>query len=94
MYLTVVILLIETQRSMADVYEISLLDTSKLPQAGTEASEDLSATLGHLSRLPFAVGPMGHSTMGNGAEPSCSRALQRRGRQEHSLDVIPEVKDG
>ena len=62
MYPTVVILLIETQRSMTDICEISPSNASKY--AGPGASEARPATPGHLS---FAVGPI-YSTTDNKAE--------------------------
>jgi len=66
MYPTVVIILVETQRSMADVYEISPSNLSKL--AGTVAAyEARPATLGHESK---------HSVVDNGSESELSRALQ------------------
>ena len=63
MYPTVVIVLVETQRSilrsMPDIYEISLSNATKLA-----ASEARPATPGHLS---FAVGSV-HSTTDNETE--------------------------
>jgi len=69
MYPTVVIILVETQRSMADVYDISPSNASKL--GGPVASEARPATLGHFS---FAVGPI-HSMTDNEAE--CTRIAEQ-----------------
>jgi len=55
MYPTVVILLVETQRSMTDICEISPSNASKL----AASSEARPATSGHLS---FAVGPVDITT--------------------------------
>jgi len=88
MYPTVVIILVETQRSMADVCEISPSNAGRL--AAPVASEVRPASLGH---LPFAVGPV-HSTTDNEAESQRSRALESQGGQEHGLEeVILEVKE-
>ena len=86
MYPTVVILLVETQRSMMDVCDVSPSNAGKL--VGPAASEARPATLGHLS---FARGPV-YST-DNEAESQRSRALQSQGGQDHGLEVIPEVKE-
>ena len=67
MYPTVVIVLVETQRSMADVCEISLSATSSL--AGPVASEPRLATIGD---PPFAAAPL-LTTTDNEAESQCSR---------------------
>ena len=69
-YSIVVILLVETQRSMADVCDFSPSNASKL--AGTVASEARLATLGHLS---FAVGPI-HTMMDN--EAALTRIAESR----------------
>jgi len=88
MYPTVVILLVESQRLMADVCEISLSNTSKV--VGPVLSEARPATLGHLS---FAVGPV-HIKTDNEAKSQRSRALQSEGGQEYGLEeVILEVKE-
>jgi len=79
MYPTVVIILVETQRSMTEVCEISPSNTIARP-----------ATLGNLSFVVVSV----HSTTDKDAESRCSRALQNRGGQEHGLEeVILEVKE-
>ena len=85
MYPTLVILLVETQRSMPEICEISPSNTRKL--AGPVASEARPATLGH----PFiAVGPDDSSE----AESQRSCALESQGGQEHGLEeVIPAVKE-
>jgi len=89
MYPTVVIVLVETQRSMADICEISPSNASKVAAAPV-GSEARPATPGHLS---FAGEPV-HSTTDNEAESQRSRALQSQGGQEHGLEeVILEVKE-
>ena len=88
MYPTMVIILVETQRSMMDVCEISPSNTSKFP--GRVARP---AILGHLSPLPS--GQSIHSTMDVEAGPLRSRALQSQGGQEYGLlgELILEVKE-
>jgi len=84
MYPTAVILLVEKQRSMADIFEISQSGAGKL--VGPVVSEPCPTTLGHLS---FEVGPV-HSTTDDEAESQRSRTLQSQGGQEHGLEeVIP-----
>jgi len=87
MYPNLVMLLIETQRSMTDICEISPSNASRL--AGPAASEARPATLGHLS---FAVGQV-HSTTDYEADSQLSRTLQNQGGQEHGSEVILEVKE-
>ena len=88
MYPTVVMILVETQRSMPDVCEISPSNASRF--AGRAASDARPATFGHLS---FAVEPV-HSTMDNEVESQRSRALQSQGGQERGLEeLILEVKE-
>ena len=88
MYPTVVIVLVDTQRSMTDICESSSSNASRL--VGPVASELRPATLGPLS---FAVGPA-HSTTDNEAESQYLGALQIQGGQEHGLEVIlVEVKE-
>jgi len=91
MYPTVVIVLVETQRSMMDVCEINPSDAGKLvAPVGSDTSEARPATSGHLS---FAVGSV-HSTTDNETESQRSRALQSQGGQEHGLEeVILEVTE-
>ena len=80
MYPTVVILLVETQRSMMDVCEISPSDAPSKVTAPA-GPEDLF--------YDRANGPSRTSK-----ESLCSRALQSQCRQEHSLDeVVLEVKE-
>ena len=80
-----VIILVETQRSMTDICEINQSNASNL--AGPVSSEARPATLGHLS---FAAGPV----TDNEAESQRSRALQSQGGQEYSLEeVILEVQE-
>ena len=84
MYPTIVIVLVETQRSMTDIYEISTPNTSRL--AGPVASEARAATLRHPS---FGVLNI---TMDNEAESLPFRTLQSGGAQERGLGkVILEV---
>ena len=88
MYPTVVILLVETQRSMTDICEIGPSNPSKL--AGPVGSEARHATFGHLS---FAVRTVHLSMMDNEAESQHSRALQSQDGQEDDLEEdILEVK--
>jgi hypothetical protein len=84
----VVILLVETQRSMTNVCEISPSNASQL--AAPEASEVGPGPLGHLS---VAVEPI-YGTTDNQAESQRSCALQSQGGQEHGLEeIILEVKE-
>jgi len=86
MYPTTVIVLVETKRSMMDIYEMSLLNASR--PAGLVASEARTANLGSLS---IAVGPI-NSAQDNeaGSPPSC--AVQSQDVQERGLEkVILEV---
>ena len=87
MYPTVVIVLVENQRSMANICEIGLSNASKL--SVSVVSEACLATLG---RLPFGAGPV-HSSTSDEAESQHSRALQSQAGQEHGLEVILEVKE-
>jgi len=88
MYPTIVRLLVETQRSMVDICEISQANASRL--TGLVASEARAATLGHPS---FTVGPI-NSTMDNKPEFSPSRTLQSEDVQERGLEkVILELKE-
>ena len=82
MYPTVVIVLVETQRSMTDIYEISQSNASKLDTP--VASETLPATIGHFSFDVTSV----HSTTDNEAESQRSRALGGAGWQEHGLEGV------
>ena len=87
-YPTVVIVLVESQRSMADICEISPSIANRM--AGPAASETYLANLGHLS---LAVAPI-HGTTDNEAESQRPRALQARYGQEHGLtDSMLEVKE-
>ena len=87
-YPTIVIVLVETQRSMADVWEISPSNASKF--AGPVATEVRPATFGHLS---FAVGTA-HTSTDIEVELSRSRTLHSRSGQEHGLEeVVLEGKD-
>ena len=82
MYPTVVIILVETQRSATDICEISPSNASRL--AGPVTSAARPTTLGHLS---FAVRTV-HSSTDNEAEPQRSRALQSQGGQAYDLDGV------
>ena len=89
MYPTVVIVLVQTQRSMVDVCEISPSNACKF--VSPVASEACPATLG---RLSYEVGPV-HNTVMEVAESQRSRALQSHGGPGHGLDEdILEVKGG
>ena len=90
MYPTIVVVLVETQRSMVDICEIGPSSPSKFAAAAASDCEVHAATLGHLS---FAVGPI-DSAMDNEAEslPSCvlrGRDVQERGLENdiHVLEV-------
>ena len=84
MYPTVVIVLVETQRSMTDICEINVPNAGRL--ANPMASESRAATLGHLS---FAVM---NSTTDNDTKSLSSRASQSKDVQERDLEkVILEV---
>ena len=78
MYPTLVIVMVETQRSMADICEISPWNTGKIvcPAA--------SLAMGHLSRAVWSI----HSGMENTSEYLHSRGfeLQSRDGQEHGLE--------
>ena len=88
MYPTLVIVLVETQRSMTNICEIGPSNARK--SAGPVASRAHPATLGPLS---FAVGPV-HTTTDDEAESQRWHALQSQGGQEHdSGEVILEVKN-
>ena len=82
MYPTVVILLVQIQRSMTDVWGISLSNASRL--AAPAASEVRPATLGHLS---FAIGPV-HSTTDGEDESQHLDALQSQSGREHGLEEV------
>ena len=90
MYPTLVVVLIETQRSMTDICEISRLNGSK--PAGPVASEACpqAATLGHLS---FAVGLVHSVTTDKKAEFQCSRSLRSQAEPEYGIGVILDVKE-
>ena len=71
MYPTIVVVLVETQRSMVDICEIGPSNASKT--AGAAAS-DHEAHPTRLGRLSFAVGPI-NSAMDKEDESPPSRAL-------------------
>ena len=79
-----VMVLVQTQRSMTDVCEISPSNTSKL------MGPSRPATLGH---PPYVVGPVRDTMRDNEAESQHSRALQSHGGQEHGLyeDIMESV---
>ena len=76
MYPTVVIVLVETQRSMSDICEVNLLNASRL--AGPVASEARTEPLGHPS---FAV-------LDNEADSPPSRAWRSGDVRGHGLENI------
>ena len=82
MYPTLVIVLIETQRSMIDICEIGSLNAGK--PAGPVASRARSTTLG---RLSFAVGLV-HSATDIEMRSQNSHTLQSQGGQEHGLEEV------
>ena len=82
MYPTVVIILVQTQRSATDICEISPSSASRL--AGPVTSTARLTTLGYLS---FAVGTV-HSSTDNETQPQHSRALQSQGGQAYDLDGV------
>ena len=85
-YPTLVIVLVETQRSMSDICEISPSNASKIP--GLMASDTRAATLGHLS---FAAGTV-HSTTDN--ELESQRSWIPDGQlEEHGFKVVLELKE-
>ena len=89
MYPTVVVVLVETQRSMMDICEIGPSNASQF--AGSVASR--ASGTENLGRLSFAVGSV-RSTTDNGAESQCPRAVQSQGGREHCFkEVILEVKE-
>jgi len=71
MYPTLVVVLVETRRSMTDIWEITPLSNAS-QIAGPVASDARAATLEHLS---FAIGPI-YSTMDNELESQRSRTSQ------------------
>ena len=85
MYPTVVIVIVETQRSITDICEISPSDASRLARPVTP--EDRPATIRHPS---FVVGT---TNSDNDAESQHSRALQSHEGQVHDLEDILEVKE-
>ena len=64
MYPTIMVVLVETRRSMVDICEIVPSNATKIAAAAASDDEAHPATLGHLS---FAVGPI-NSAMNNEAE--------------------------
>ena len=77
-----VVILVETHRSMTDFYETSLPNATI---AAGSAAPDREARAAILGRPSFAVGPV-DSVMGSEADSSPSRTLQSRGVQERSLE--------
>jgi len=87
MYPTVIIVLVETQRLMKDICDISL-NASNI--AGPVGSETRAATLGHLS---FDVGPI-HNAIDNELESQRSPTLRSQDGQEHDGEKeILEMKE-
>ena len=85
MYPTVVIVLVETQRSMADVCEIGPSSATKL--GDPVASEVRPATLGHLL---FTVGPVHGMT---DDEVESQRSQSQSGRERGLEQIFFEVKE-
>ena len=83
MYPTIVVVLVETQRSMTDICEIGPSNASKIAGSVAFDHEARAATLGHLSFA--AAGPIS-SEMDNEAESPPSCELQGRGVQERGLE--------
>ena len=71
MYPTIVVVLVETRRSMVDICEIGLSNTSRTVGAVASDHEAHPATL---SSLSFAIGPI-NSAMDKEAEFPPSREL-------------------
>ena len=82
MYPTVVIVLVETQRSAADICGISPSNASRLAGPAASDHEARAATLRYPS---FAVGPI-NNAMDNEAGSPPSRVLQTENVQEHGLE--------
>ena len=88
MYPTVVVVLVETQRSITDIWEFTSSNASGI--VGPVASDARSATLGHLS---FAAGPI-YSTVDNELDSQHSLTLHSQDGREHGLEkVILDVKE-
>ena len=87
MYPTVVIVLVEIQRPMMDVFEISPSNTTK--PAGPTASEAHPATLGHISFAVRSVTTM----MDDEAESQGLYTLQSKGGEEHVGRCYPRSKE-
>ena len=88
MYPTIVIVLVETQRSMTDIWEISPSNTSRLARPVASDHEAFALTSIYPS---FVVGSV-NSAMDNEAEslPSCAlqnQDLQGRGSEKVILGV-------
>ena len=84
MYPTIVVILVETQRSMTDIYEIGIPNTSRLAGRLESDHEARSTTLGHPS---LAVGPI-NGVMDNEAESRLSRTLQSQDMQERDFEKV------
>ena len=84
MYPTLVVVLVETQRSMMEICDI--IPSSEGKVEGPVGSEAHSSTLG---RLSFAVGSV-RSVTDNEAEYQCSLALRSQAEQERGLEVVLE----
>ena len=82
MYPTVVIVLVEKQRSMTDICEVSSSNASN--NARPVASEARPATLGHLS---FAVGST-YSTTDSESESQRPRVSQSQDGPEYRLEKV------
>ena len=80
-------MLVETQRSMTDIYEASLWDARRLAGLVASDHEAHAATLGHPS---FAAGPV-NGAMDHEADFSPSRVLQSRDIQECGLEKVIQL---
>ena len=82
MYPTVVIVLVESQRSMTNICEISLPNPSPSRLAGPVASEARAAASGHPSSVVL------NNTMDNEAEYRPSRVSQSQDVQKRGLEKV------
>ena len=85
MYPTIVVVMVETQRSMVDICEIGQSTANKVPGVVASDPEAHAIALGHLSHA--GAGPI-NIVMENEGESRSSRALQRQDVQEHGLEKV------
>ena len=88
MYPTIVIVLVETQRSVTDICEIGPSNASRLAGLVASDHEARAATLGHPS---FAAGPA-NSAMDHEAGSLPSRALQSRDVKKCGLEKVSKLE--